>query len=98
MARAKVPRTEREEREHKARLAIGSGAGVLLVGFSVGCILSFVPVATGLRMNPPFDPNEIGWVVVFGSLIVSALGLALLVYGLVQMGRSRHVDDHAHAS
>lgn len=84
--------TDREEREHKARRAIGWGAGIVLGFMVLGMMLMFVPAATGGRMSPL--GSDFDWIVVGGSLLIGFIGLVVILYGLVQLARSRHDHDH----
>lgn len=77
---------EREVRDRRGRRAIAWGGGIVVVGFALGCALSFLPVATGLRMNPPF---ALEWVIVGGSLTVGVVGLVFMLYGFVELARAR---------
>lgn len=91
---------ERLARERRGRRAIGWGAFTILLGFAIGAVLAFLPVATGMRFNPPFETSGFGGLFIAGSLGVSAFGLGLVIYGLVMFGRSRphppHEPERAH--
>lgn len=78
--------TTRTEKDRSARRAIGWGAAILLIGFVVGAMVTFVPVATGMAIEPAFG---LDWIVVLGSAAVSLVGLGFIIYGFVQLGRSR---------
>lgn len=78
--------TTRRQKDRSARRAIGWGAGILLVGFVVGAVIAFLPVATGWALDPPFG---LGAVVAIGSAAVGLIGLGLIMYGFVQLARSK---------
>lgn len=80
----------REERDRRARRAIGWGAAIVLGFMILGMMLMFVPVATGGRL--PYIFSEFDWVVVAGAGAVGLVGIVVILYGLVQLARSRR--DH----
>jgi O-antigen/teichoic acid export membrane protein len=82
---------ESEVRERKARRAIGWGAAIVLGFMALGCMLLIFPVATGMRI--PYIASELDWVVVIGSSVIGLIGLAVTLYGLVQLARSRRDDE-----
>ncbi len=101
MERRRARTENREERlDRKGRRAIGWGAGIIVLGFFFGFFVAFLPVFTGWALNPPFTvgPFAVGYdaFMVLGTLIVSAVGLALLIYGMVELGRAnRHHERSA---
>lgn len=83
--------TEREERERRARRAIGWGAAIVLGFMALGCMLVFIPVATGGRTA--YIGGDFDYIVAIGSGMIGLIGLVTILYGLVQLARSRR--DHA---
>ena len=78
--------TTRRQKDRSARRAIGWGAAILLVGFFVGGFAALFPAFSGWRLDPPFG---LDWFFVIGSILVALVGLGFMVYGFVQLGRSR---------
>lgn len=77
---------DRNERDRRGRRAIAWGAGIVLAGFALGCVLSFLPVASGFRLSVPVG---LDWTIIGGSSIVGFIGLVLMLYGIVELARSR---------
>ncbi|HEY8431036.1 MAG TPA: hypothetical protein VIL20_21805 [Sandaracinaceae bacterium] len=86
MARRRTELT-REEHERRGRHAIAWGAGTLVLGFAIGCLVAFIPIATGLRIADQAAQFDI--IVPIGSAVVALVGLGMLVYGLIELGRGR---------
>lgn len=78
--------TTRREKDRSARRAIGWGAAILIAGFFIGAVLAFVPAASGWALDPPFG---LGSIFVIGATLVGVVGLGFIVYGFVQLARSR---------
>ena len=78
--------TTRRERERGARRAIAWGAGIVVVGFVVGAVVALVPVASGWAWDPPFG---LALAVAVGASLVGIVGFSMVVYGLVQLARSK---------
>jgi hypothetical protein len=76
----------RTVRDRRGRRAVAWGSGIVLAGFALGCTLSFLPVASGIRWNPPFG---LELVVALGSLVVGIAGIGLSAYGIVELVRAR---------
>lgn len=85
---------DRNVRDRRGRHAIAWGGVIVVAGFALGCVLSFIPVATGFRVAPPFG---LDWVVVVGSLVVGIVGLAFMIYGIVELARARPPRTERHA-
>lgn len=86
--------TDRDVRDRRGRHAIAWGGGIVIAGFALGCVISFLPVASGFRLDPPFG---LDWLVLGGSLIVGAIGLAFMIYGIVELARARPPRRERHA-
>lgn len=95
MARRRIELT-REEHERRGRHAIAWGAGTLVLGFAIGCVVAFIPMATGLRIADQAPQFDI--IVPIGSAVVALAGLCMLAYGMVELarGRRRHGTHEEH--
>ena len=80
-------------RDRRGRRAIAWGSGIVIVGFALGCILSFIPAATGLQLPTVM----LDWVVIAGSLAIGAIGLAFTLYGVIELMRARPPRRERHA-
>lgn len=81
-----------EEREHKGRRAIMWGGLTLLVGFAVGCMVAFIPVALGGRIAEPAASFD--FIVPIGTLAVCLVGLAMVVWGTIELVAARRRGEH----
>ena len=84
---------EQAVRDRRGRRAIAWGSGIVVVGFALGCVLSFLPAATGVRLPTVM----IDWVVVVGSLAIGLIGLAFTLYGVIELMRARPPRRERHA-
>lgn len=81
-----------QEREHRGRRAIMWGGLTLLVGFAVGCMVAFIPVALGGRIADVAASFEL--IVPIGTLIVCLAGLAMVIWGTFELVTARRRDEH----
>jgi protein-S-isoprenylcysteine O-methyltransferase Ste14 len=80
-------------RDRRGRRAIAWGSGIVVVGFAIGCVLSFLPAATGVRMPTVL----VDWVVVVGALAIGLIGIAFTLYGVIELMRARPPRRERHA-
>jgi formate hydrogenlyase subunit 3/multisubunit Na+/H+ antiporter MnhD subunit len=86
MEAAAMEKSEREKIYRRARAAIGAGAGIILVLSLVSCVLVYMAYGKSTRAAPSGGDLD-RFAALFG-LGISALGLAIIVYGLVQLARA----------
>lgn len=84
--------TKRLRIDRRGRHAIGLGAGLLLASVTLGCMIAYAAHGSseGFRAAG-HSVSEIGGI---AGIVLSVVGLAIIVYGLVQLGRSREHVSH----
>ncbi len=82
----------RRERERRAKRAIGWGTAIVLGLMVLGMMALFFPVVTGFRI--PYMVSSLDLIVGITAGAIGLIGLVVVVYGLVQLGRSRPRHEH----